>query len=300
MCPPSDAEMLESRAGTWPAPYVMTPSHLNSLPSVSLQNDAFEAEILLQGAQLMHFAPRGQRDWIFRSPNTPYTPQKEIYGGVPVIFPWFGRLPEQPDAPNHGFVRQAIWTLDHCAADDSAITFSLMADEVREQGIDTTVWPHDFEARMTYRFGESLGMRLEIENQYAEPFRFECSLHTYFAIQNLAKVRVEGLENQPFRVGGKGEIQTQNGPLRFGKLVTQVYETATGPLQIHDENRVLHLIPGGGWNSTIVWNPGQSMADLSAEDARNFICVEAGAIREGAITLEPGQTYALDFTVEAQ
>lgn len=278
----------------------METSQLASLPTIRLQNDAFEAEILLQGAQLMHFAPRGQSDWIFRSPNTPYTPGREIYSGVPVIFPWFGRLPEFPDAPNHGFVRQAIWTLDHCAADDSLVTLSLTADETREQGIDTTVWPHDFEARMFYSFGETLGMRLEIENQYAEPFRFECALHTYFATQNLDETRVEGLENQPFREGGRGEIQTQSGPIRFGKLVTQVFETSGGPVQIRDRNHTLHLLPRGGWNSTIVWNPGQFMADLSEEDARNFICVEAGAIREGAITLEPGQTYALDFQVEAQ
>lgn len=277
----------------------MESSHLNALPTIRIQNETFEAEILLQGAQLMHFAPRGQKPWIFRSPNTPYTPRREIYGGVPVIFPWFGRLPEQPEAPNHGWARQANWKLES-GEDESRVVLSLSADDVREQGIDTTLWPHEFAARMIYEFGDSLGMRLEIENQYAEPFRFECSLHTYFAVQNLDETRVEGLEGKEFREGGTGEIQIQNGAIRFGKLLTQVYATGGGAAQIFDGNRTLRLSPRAGWNSTIVWNPGAAMADLSAEDARGFVCVEAGAIREGAITLPPGQTYALDFLIEAE
>ncbi len=277
----------------------METSHSNSLPLIHVQNHVFEAEILLQGAQLMHFAPRGQKPWIFRSPNTPYTPAREIYSGIPVIFPWFGRREEAPNAPNHGFLRQATWKVESAAENDTQITLSIDSDAVREQGFDTTLWPYDFEARMIFALGESLGLRLEIENQYAEPFRFECALHTYFAIENLDEVRVEGLENAPFREGGKGETQTQNGAILFGKLLTQVFETASGPIQIRDQNRTYHLAPREGWHSTIVWNPGAAMADLSAEDARNFVCVEAGAIREGAVTLQPGQTYALDFSIEA-
>jgi glucose-6-phosphate 1-epimerase len=272
--------------------------HHPSLPTIRIQNPTFEAEILLQGAQLMHFAPRGQLPWIFRSPNTPYTPRREIYSGVPVIFPWFGRLPEQPEAPNHGFARQANWKFEP-REDDTRIIFALSADEVREQGIDTTLWPYDFTARMIYEFGDSLGMRLEILNESGETCRFECSLHTYFAVENLDEVRVEGLNGKQFREGGKGEPQTQTGPIRFDKLLTQVYETGGGAAQIHDQNRTYTLTPRAGWNSTIVWNPGAAMADLSAEDARGFVCVEAGAIREGAVTLEPGQTYALDFSIQA-
>ncbi|PQV64089.1 glucose-6-phosphate 1-epimerase [Abditibacterium utsteinense] len=275
----------------------MQPSQLQSLPSIRLTTEQFEAEILLQGAQLMHFAPRGQKPWIFRSPNTPYTPAREIYGGIPVIFPWFGRQEDAPDAPNHGFVRQATWKIESAEQDDSCVTLSLSSDEIRAQGFDTTLWPYDFAARMIFSFGETLGLRFEIENQYAEPFRFECALHTYFAVDNLGAVRIEGLENETFRNPNTGQLQPQNGAIQFNGPLTQMFDASSVPVVIRDQNRDFHLTPRKGWNSTIVWNPGEAMADLSAQDARGFVCVEAGAIQQSAISLEPGQLYALDFSI---
>ncbi len=277
----------------------MQPSQLKSLPSIRLETEKFEAEILLQGAQLMHFAPEGQKAWIFRSPNTPYAPMREIYGGIPVIFPWFGRLEDAPNAPNHGFVRQATWKLESASEDNSLVTLSLDADEVRAQNIDTTLWPYDFVARMIFSFGETLDLRFEIENQYAEPFRFECALHTYFAVENLGAVRVEGLDGESFRSPETGKFEPQNGDIQFNGPLTQFFETSNGPIQIRDQNRTFQLAPCEGWHSTIVWNPGGAMADLSEDDSRNFVCVEAGAIQQSAITLSPGQTYALDLGIKA-
>ena len=278
----------------------METSHSQSLPLplLRLQNDEFEAEVLLQGAQLMHFAPRGQRGWIFRSPNTPYTPRREIYGGIPVIFPWFGDVETQPDAAKHGLARQATWKVENVSENDSQITLSLNWDDLEAQNIDTTLWPYDFIARMTFSFGDSLGLRFEVTNESAETCRFECALHTYFAVGNLDEVRVEGLENQPFRSGERGGNEVQGGAIRFGEPITQFFDTSGGAVQIVDVKRTFHITPREGWRSTIVWNPGAAMKDLTDEDARNFICVEAGAIKESAITLAPGQTYALDFCIE--
>ncbi len=276
----------------------MESSHSNSLPLIRLQNDEFEAEILLQGAQLMHFAPRGQKSWIFRSPNTPYTPRREIYGGIPVIFPWFGDVETQPDAAKHGLARQATWKVENVSEDDSQITLSLNWDDLEAQGIDTTLWPYDFIARMTFSFGESLGLRFEVTNESAETCRFECALHTYFAVENLEEVRVEGLENESFRSGERGGTETQNGAIRFGEPLTQFFDTSGGAVQIVDASRTFHITPREGWRSTIVWNPGGAVFDLSEDDARNFICVEAGAIADSATNLAPGQTYALEINIE--
>lgn len=269
------------------------------LPLVRVQNPDFEAEILLQGAQLMHFAPRGQKGWIFRSANTPYAPADEIYGGVPVIFPWFGVLQDFPEAPNHGFLRQARWEVENAAPDGSSLTLGISDEEVRAQGFDTTLWPYQFEARLIFGFGETLDLRFEIQNMSAETVRFECSLHAYFAVENLQMVRVEGLDGEIFcRSQEPDEKQeTQSGDIDFGATRGQMFRSSGLPL-IRDENRAFHLAPREGWRSTIVWNPGHAMADLSEDDAKSFVCVEPGAIEPSAIALEPGQTYALDFCVD--
>jgi glucose-6-phosphate 1-epimerase len=267
-----------------------------SLPLIRLKTPDFEAEILTQGAQLMHFAPTGQDSWIFRSPNTPYTPEREIYGGIPVIFPWFGHLKGHPEAPNHAFVRQANWQVDEVSPDGSHITFSLSDAQVKEQGIDTSLWPHPFQARIHFWFGETLRVRFEVENIGPKAVEFTCALHTYYATDT-ATTRVGGLDGETIETLGGTARKTQNGDITFETRVTKGFPISGGPLTIRDAHRSFLLTPNEGWRSTILWNPGEAMEDLSAEDARSFVCVEAGAIQASAISLEAGATYALDFSV---
>lgn len=267
-----------------------------TLPLISLKTPDFEAEILTQGAQLMHFAPTGQELWIFRSPNTPYIPQREIYGGIPVIFPWFGHLKGHPEAPNHAFVRQAIWQVDEVSPDGTQLTLSLSDAQVREQGIDTSLWPHPFRARLSLTFGQELRVRFEVENTGSETVEFTCALHTYYAT-DAANTQVEGLDGETIEELEGSARRTQNGPIIFGKQVTKGFPIAGGPITIRDAHRSFVLTPHEGWRSTIVWNPGEAMEDLSAQDADSFVCVEAGAIKTSAVVLEVGASYALDFSV---
>ena len=267
-----------------------------SLPLIRLKTTEFEAEILTQGAQLMHFAPTGQEPWIFRSPNTPYTPGREIFGGIPVIFPWFGRLKGHPEAPNHAFARQANWQIDEVAPNGTQLTLSLSDAQVREQGIDTSLWPHPFQARTQFWFGETLRVRFEVDNTGPEAVEFTCALHTYYTADP-SSTSVEGLDGETMEsVDGKIR-RTQNGDIHFEGLVTKAFPVAGGPITIRDAQRSFVLTPNEGWRSTIVWNPGEAMEDLTDKDVRSFVCVEAGAIYSSAISLEAGATYALDFSV---
>lgn len=267
-----------------------------SLPLLRFSNPKCEAKILAQGAQLMHFAPTGQEPWIFRSPNTPYTPQREIYGGIPVIFPWFGRLKEHPEAPNHGFARQAVWQFDRDGLQGADVAFALSDAQVREQGIDTSLWSHPFQARVRFWFGETLRVRFEVDNTGLETVEFTCALHTYYAADT-ASTSVGGLDGETIEDLGGDTRRTQNGDITFEAPVTKGFPVAGGPVVIRDDQRSFLLTPNEGWRSTIVWNPGKAMEDLSDEDAHSFVCVEAGAIKSSAVSLEAGATYALDFSV---
>jgi glucose-6-phosphate 1-epimerase len=167
---------------------------------------------------------------------------------------------------------------------------------VRAQGFDTSPWPHDFGATMTFRFSETLGMRLEIQNREASPVQFECALHTYFAISDVRDVRVEGFADESWKQSKGGESQKQNGDITFGEPVNRIF-SGSGPARIHDANRTLLIDEREGWRSTIVWNPGASLNEQNAEDWRRFVCVEAGAIDDRAVTLAPGDSYALDIEI---
>nr|BFE90903.1 hypothetical protein GCM10020185_14390 [Pseudomonas brassicacearum subsp. brassicacearum] len=46
-----------------------------------------------QGAQLLHFQPRGQKPWLWCAAKWPHV--GAIRGGVPVCWPWYGRHPSE-------------------------------------------------------------------------------------------------------------------------------------------------------------------------------------------------------------
>jgi len=265
----------------------------NSLPTIRVAKEQFEAEILLQGAQLMQFAPVGQTPWIFTNAQTPFTPRREIYAGVPVIFPWFNRLKAHPDAPNHGFARSANWTLE--TQSDELVSLSLSSANVREQGLESPFWTGDFFARMVFSFGSRLGMRFEVQNRGDEAFVFECALHTYFAVSDVRRTTVEGAENGQWLDDGAPTLVEE---VAFPPFGARLFEHSQGPISIREPERGFRISNNEGWRSTVVWNPGSAMEDLNETDWPRFVCVEAGALRSNAVSLEPSASYALDVLVE--
>lgn len=269
----------------------------NSLPTIAIRNERFHADILLQGAQLMHFQPHGQKPWIFQNAQTPFEPGREIYAGVPLVFPWFGRLKEHPDAPNHGFGRQANWKLEDQSEDDARVILTLSSADVREQGLDFPAYTGEFEfvARMIFTLGESLGIRFEVEAH--SPLSFECALHPYFAVSDVRQTIVEGIpDGTPLNdesgktVGGGAFAFPPYGAFVFTEPRSQ--EAIT----IREPERSLRI--DGGWRSTVIWNPGEAMEDLTESDWPHFICVEPGAVQKSAVSVNMDETYVLDVTIE--
>ena len=70
-----------------------------------------ELAISLQGAQVLHFCPQGDTDWLWLTP-TPQALPGAIRGGIPLCWPWFADeryADESPnrDGPFHGLARHA-------------------------------------------------------------------------------------------------------------------------------------------------------------------------------------------------
>lgn len=268
----------------------------HSLPRISIRNERFSAEILLQGAQLMHFEPSGQKPWIFQNAQTPFESGLEIYAGVPLVFPWFNRLKQYPEAPNHGFARQAQWSLEHQSEDGTQVSLVLSSDDVRQQGIDSPAWSGEFLARMKFSFSESLGLCFEVENRDTRAISFECAFHPYFVVSDVRKTTIEGLPDGVW-LGNETEA-AQGGTLQFPPFGARLFVESNGPIVIREPERSFRLVERGGWLSSVVWNPGEAMADLTEADWPNFVCVESGALRSNAVSLQPGEAYALDVEVE--
>jgi glucose-6-phosphate 1-epimerase len=264
----------------------------NGLEVLELSTPASTCAIALHGAQVLAFAPRGDRDWLWVSDRAHFQVGKALRGGVPICFPWFGPHPERPDLPAHGFARTRLWRVLRVEALDGAriraeLELAADADTLR-------LFPHRFTARLAVTVGEGLELAFEVINQDDATFAFEVALHTYLAVADAAAVTVDGLGDRGYvdKVAGGARRRQGAEPVRFEGEVDRVYDN-DGPVSLRDPARARPLqVESQGAGSTVVWNPGpdktRTLGDMSPDGFHGFVCVETGNVGDRSVTLAPG------------
>jgi glucose-6-phosphate 1-epimerase len=245
-------------------------------------------ELYLQGAQVTAWQPAGGRPVIFTSSHAVFAPGKAIRGGVPVIFPWFGPHPTDPKAPQHGVARTATWRLDRVDAANEAITFEL------------SLATPGFTLAYRIAFGADLALSLTARNTGDQPASFEEALHTYFAVSDIERVAVTGLETSTHidKTAHFARVAPTGAPLTLAKETDSVYLGVPDRLRIDDPGLKRRIvIDKTGAASAIVWNPwpekAAAMSDLGADNWRGFICVETGNVADDKIDLPAGATHEM-------
>jgi len=269
----------------------------NGLEVVELATASSTCTIALHGAQVLSFAPRGERDWLWVSDRAVFAAGKALRGGIPICFPWFGPHAEDRALPAHGFARTRLWRLagvEEIGANELRARLELASDPETAR-----LFPHPFVARLAVTAGDALELAFEVENPGEAPFAFELALHTYFAVADAGGAAVAGLDGCAYldKVDGGARRREGAAPVRFTGEVDRVYE-CSGPVTLADPagGRTLR-IEGEGAGSTVVWNPGaaktRTLADISPEGYRGFVCVETGRIGDQRVTLPPGGRHEI-------
>jgi len=264
------------------------------LELISVINDSASAQITTNGAHIMSFIPAGEKDLLWMSQKSNLAPGKAIRGGVPVCWPWFGKGPQE-GFPSHGFARISEWELEAVTALDSGATRIVLKLDSDKGGFPMAAFP--FTAHMIFTVSKSLEMTLVMVNRGKEPVKAASALHTYFAVSDIRKVAVSGLENTPFRNHSAGapkvEGNLQNGEIRFQGEVDNVYFPTQSVVEIVDPGwgRIIRIEKSGS-RSTVVWNPwiekSKAMPDYGDEEYPEMVCVECANAVHDARILEPG------------
>lgn len=255
----------------------------HGLPAIALRApDGASARVTLHGAHVLSWQPAaagGQagEEQMFLSPRALFAEAQPIRGGVPVVFPQFsGRGP----LPKHGLVRTRAWQLRHSGVDGSdAVARLVLEDDARTRA----AWPHAFALELEVRVGgDSLSMALSVRNPGASPLSFTAALHTYLRVDDLERLRLQGLENQPYWDAVRDLETRQDGqPLSILGEVDRVYGSAPPVLSLQDGSRRLSVAQQG-FVDTVVWNPGPqkcaALADMEPHGYRQMLCVEAGQV----------------------
>lgn len=274
------------------------------LTLVSISNDQAKTRVALQGAHLLSWQPTGQQPVIWLSSAARFGTGKAIRGGVPVCWPWFGPHASESVFPAHGFARTTPWqVLDVDQSESGATRLKL---RLIQGEASRSLWPYNTPLEIHVTVGTELSMELVTRNIGASPVVLSQALHTYFAVADVRRIRLTGLEGCRYIDQLDGDRRKeQRGSVSFAAETDRIYLDSTADCLIEDPGLRRRIrITKSGSRSTVVWNPwiekSSRMGDLGEDGYLTMICVETANAADDAVTIAPGAEHRLGvcYTVE--
>ena len=265
------------------------------LPLLTVDNALGRAAIAQQGAQVLAFQPRGQREMLWISPQCVLTDGQPIRGGIPLCLPWFGPGPDGKSM--HGFARTTPWLLTAAEAADNGATRLVFA---LAGGKETSaLWPQAFAFELEITVGSTLQMQLRARNTGDDPAPFAFAFHTYFAVPDVAASRVAGLAGCTYidKVDA-GSRKTQAGDVCITAMTDRVYLDVPTRQSLLGKDAAIHI--DSDTRCAIVWNAwanADNMPDIGAGNHVGYLCVERGDVAEYAVTLPAGGEHRMQMTL---
>ncbi|CAN5361614.1 D-hexose-6-phosphate mutarotase [soil metagenome] len=243
----------------------------------------------LHGAHVLSWITPDGVERLYLSPDALFDGRTAIRGGVPVCWPQFN---QRGPLAKHGFARNLPWQAQAFdPATPSDLLFSLSDDAATR-----AVWPHAFEVALRVSVAaDGLRIALTVRNIDTMPWSFTAALHSYLRVDDIANVRLDGLQGAA-RWDAVLDVKQVEGadPLRFDSEFDSVYAAAPQQLRLAQPSGALGIAQSPSCTETVVWNPGAALsaklADMPDDGYRHMLCVEAAAI-DTPVTLEAGAEW---------
>lgn len=273
---------------------------VNQCRSIRVLHPKANALISLHGAHLLSFQPAGQPDLIWMSKDAIFDAKAAIRGGVPVCWPWFGRVA----APAHGFARTSEWTLQQHRENEQGALIELVLSDSEET---KAIWPYKFKATLYIDISETITLTLKVENTDTKDWMFSGALHTYLNLGDIGQAKVTGMGNTYQDSLQQGKVCEGADELMLTDTIDRVYTSPESVIKLHDPvlERIVQVTNTGD-NSAVLWNPwaqgAAAMADMHDLGYQTMLCIEstlhAPSLETGK-TLQPGETHQLTTTLSA-
>ncbi|MBN4061549.1 D-hexose-6-phosphate mutarotase [bacterium AH-315-G11] len=274
------------------------------MPVIEISNAFAQANIALQGAHILSFVPKGEKELIWMSEDATFAAGKSLRGGVPICWPWFGPHASDSSLPGHGPARTVNWKpVASKSLDDGRTSISL---EMQQNEQIKAVCGHALSVQLTIIVGKSLEISLQTTNLGDASFTLGQALHTYFNVSDVRKVNIEGLEGCEYLDKVEGSVRKkQEGAVTITQETDRVYVNTGNQMRIVDAgmNRTI-VIRNQGSASAIVWNPwletAAKMGDLGQDGYLNMLCVETANALDDVVELASGATHtmAAEYCIE--
>ena len=231
-------------------------------------------------------------------------PSQSVRGGMPVLFPICGNLPDNllvlPEGPfpmaQHGFARDLPWSIAPLPAGDGVVL------HLEDGPLSRPHFPFAFALDLELRLQPAaLAITGRITNRGeagSAALPFSLGLHPYFAVSDLGGVRLKGLPPEGFDHLTMAPAATADQLGRLAQGVDVLFR-GSGPVRLVDPaaGRAITLHPSVPMDLVVLWT----------DPPRPMVCLEPwsgprGALSTGDRRLEvpPGGTLELccRYTVE--
>ena len=261
---------------------------------VRVIHDKANAAISLFGGHVVSFQPQGQEDLIWMSQQAKFDGKTALRGGIPVCWPWFGRIA----APAHGFARSSEWQLVEHRESEAGVIVSL---GLKPSEATLAVWPHQFDARLNVEIGDQLKVTLDVKNTDLQPWTFSGALHTYLNVGDIHNTTTTGMGAEYIDSLQGGKICQGGSELVLTDTIDRVYTQPEAQIFVADKklDRTL-TVENHGHNSAVLWNPwaegATAMGDMQNDGYLTMMCVEStlhAPSLEAGKTLQPGESHQL-------
>ena len=264
------------------------------------------ATISTYAGQVLSFRPTSAKDdLLFVSAKAYRQAGKAIKGGIPICWPWFGSDPNGKGGPGHGMARTSQWQVTGSRQLDNG-DIELKLGFAIEPGA-YEYWSLPLSLELVVTVGEALSLEMLTSNDSDAEVQLTQGFHSYFAVGDIAKVGVNGLDGVAYidKLNESAE-EIQSGRVEISGEADRIYHGRIGELTIDDASlgrRI--LIQHEGSASAVVWNPwidtARAMADLDDRDYERFVCVETVNAGPDLVSLPAGEQarISVNYRIES-
>ncbi|SFP96102.1 glucose-6-phosphate 1-epimerase [Geopseudomonas sagittaria] len=290
-----------------PAPHISR-TQFDALPCWRVLTPQAELLIAEQGAQILRYQRLGEPPLIWLSEQAAGQPGQSVRGGVPVCWPWFGDLARNPAAllaqycgdaaPFHGLVRNLPWECRESVIDGDEVRLLFVCPQP-EDGLPG--WPHAVDVELEIRLGTRLYLSLRSHNRGQRPVWLSQALHSYFAVSDIHKVSVAGLDGSRYieTLDGWRECR-QAGALQFAGETDRIYLDLPPRLELRDTGWQRRIcLESRSSRSAVLWNPwsdkAQRLSQFAADAWQRMLCIETANVLDDCVQLAGGESRSLEL-----
>ncbi|MCL6459602.1 MAG: aldose epimerase [Gorillibacterium sp.] len=272
--------------------YQLKESSTNSCVTICPERGGIVTGFEVAGRQLLYLERETYED-----------PKANIRGGIPILFPISGQLPEGTyqwegttyPMKNHGVARDCAWeVIGSDDQDQASLTLRLTSNE------ETFVFfPFEFELVFTYRLKAG---KLHIEQEYSNKSERQMPMYA---------------GTHPYFTAVSGAIQYRTDATQMLDYNDKIVKSFTGTLDLSHSKEAVVLLDAKKREITFQAEPGLSIR-LSYSDVcsyvvlwtlgdKPFICVEPWMAKNGEmlrgeelVKVEPGQSLRAELIIEVE